>query len=317
MNVHQHQHQLSLGVRKPVFQSEMIAGFECGLVHGGRHDLLATTRHTPAEQMHPHLRIVVEHGMTTVRDGLVPGHHVTDRLRAARAAGVQGVWELSHYHRNLDPVRCAKIVAQAALTVSGDERLWLCPVNEPSLYPLLAGMPRHEAIDMAVTMARTARDHHPDVGILTNDPIAGVGDRQFEATDAIVSAIDVDVIGVNYYPHTARTALSKVLIKTWRRYRKPIMVSETSWHDGHPVHHRRHPGFHKGAWLRHILEQIDVARMHGAEIVGVCWYPIIDCPPWHSPRSRHRWSHGLIRSDLSLDPALSAELRRLQLPEAA
>ncbi|RYG97431.1 MAG: hypothetical protein EON58_09750 [Alphaproteobacteria bacterium] len=31
----------------------------------------------------------------------------------------------------------------------------------------------------------------------------------------------------------------------WRRYRKPIMVSETSWHDGHPVHHRRYPGFNK------------------------------------------------------------------------
>ena len=61
---------------------------------------------------------------------------------------------------------------------------------------------------MAITMARVARDHHPNIGILTNGPITGVGDRQFEATDAIVSAVDVDVIGVNYYPHTARTAAS-------------------------------------------------------------------------------------------------------------
>ncbi|WP_275540453.1 hypothetical protein [Rhizobium tubonense] len=36
---------------------------------------------------------------------------------------------------------------------------------------------------------RVARNHHPDVGILTNDPIAGAGERQFEATDAIVSAV--------------------------------------------------------------------------------------------------------------------------------
>jgi hypothetical protein len=312
-----HQQRLGFGVGKPIFRSEMIAGFECGLVHGGRHDLLSTTRHTAAERMGAHFRIVAEHGMTTVRDGLVPGHHVIERLTAARAAGVQGIWDLSHYHRNLDPVRCARIVAQASLTVSGDERLWLCPVNEPSLYPFLAGMPRHEAIDMAIIMARTARDHHPYVGILTNDPITGVGDRQFEATDAIVSAVDVDVIGVNYYPHTARTILSKVLLKTWRRYRKPMMVSETSWHDGHPVHHRRHPGFHKGAWLRHVLDQVDVARLHGAEIVGICWYPIIDCPPWHSPRSRSRWSHGLIRSDLSVDPSLSAELSSLRFRAAA
>ncbi|MDM9644853.1 glycosyl hydrolase 53 family protein [Rhizobium sp. S163] len=312
-----HQQQLSFGAKRPLFQSEMIAGFECGLVHAGRHDLLLTTRHTPADRMHAHFRIAAEHGMATVRDGLVPGHHVIERLKVAHAAGVQAIWDLSHYHRNLDPVRCARIVAEASLTISGRERLWLCPVNEPSLYPLLAGMPRQEAIDMAVTMARAARDNHPDVGILTNDPITGVGDRQFEATDAIVSAVGVDVVGVNYYPHTARTILSKVLVKTWRRYRKPIMVSETSWHDGHPVHHRRYPGFHKGGWLRHVLDQVDVARMHGAEIAGVCWYPIVDCPPWHSPRSRSRWSHGLIRSDLSVDPALSAELARLRTAQAA
>jgi len=71
------------------------------------------------------------------------------------------------------------------------------------------------------------------------------------------------VIGVNYYPHTARTSLVKVLMTTWRRYRKPIMVSETSWHDGHPVHHRRYPGLNKGTWLRQVVDQVDIARFHG------------------------------------------------------
>jgi hypothetical protein len=255
--------------------------------------------------------------MRTVRDGLVPGHHAVQRLDAARHAGVQAIWDLLHYHRNQDPVRCAKIAAQASLAVNGNERLWLCPVNEPSLYPMLAGMPRHEAVDMAVTMAKVARDHHPNVGILTNDPITGIGERQFEATDAIVSAIDVDVVGVNYYPHTARTTLVKVLLATWRRYRKPIMVSETSWHDGHPVHHRRHPGLHKGGWLRHVIEQVEVARFHGAHVVGVCWYPIVDCPPWHAPHSSSRWSHGLIRKDLSVDNALAAELASLRRRDVA
>ena len=49
---------------------------------------------------------------------------------------------------------------------------------------------------MAITMAEVARDHRPAVGVLTNDPITGIGERQFKATDAIVSAIDVDVMGV-------------------------------------------------------------------------------------------------------------------------
>lgn len=300
-----------------IFQSFAIAGFECGLVHGGRHDLLVTTRHTPPFRMLEHYRIVRDHRMTTIRDGLVPGHHAVERLAAAKQASVEAIWDLSHFHRNQDPVRCAKIAADASRAVNGSDRLWLCPVNEPSLYPRISGMPRQEAVAMAITMARVARDHHPDVGILTNDPITGVGDRQFEATDAIVSAVHVDVIGINYYPHTARTSLVKVLMATWRRYRKPIMVSETSWHDGHPVHHRRYPGLNKGTWLRHVIEQVRVARFHGANIVGVCWYPIVDCPPWHAPQSSNRWSHGLIRKDLTVDPWLSAELRQVTLHEDA
>lgn len=303
--------QLSLPIEGPFFRSRVIAGFECGLVHGGRHDLLRTTRHMPDDRMPEHLRIARDHGLLTIRDGLVPGHNAVERLRAAHHAGVQAIWDLSHYHRNHDPARCARIVAEAAHAITGTQRLWLCPVNEPSLYPLIAGMPQDQAVDMAITMARVARDHHPRVGILTNDPITGIGERQFAATDAIVSAVDVDVVGVNYYPHTARTVLSKVLVKTWRRYGKPVMVSETSWHDGHPVHHRRHPGFHKGHWLRHVLDEVALAQARGVPIAGVCWYPIVDCPPWHTPRARKRWSHGLIRSDLSVDPALSRTLADL------
>ena len=50
-------------------------------------------------------------------------------------------------HRSADLVRCAWIAAEGTLAVSGDRRLWLCPINEPSLYPLLAVMPRHEAVN--------------------------------------------------------------------------------------------------------------------------------------------------------------------------
>lgn len=121
----------------------------------------------------------------------------------------------------------------------------------------------------------------------------------------------VDVVGVNYYPHTARTALRKVLAKTHRRYGLPVMVAETSWHDGHPGHHGRHPDWSKGDWLRHILAEVAAAEDWGAAIAGVCWYPFVDSPPWDRPRSRHRWSHGLIRQDLSIDPHLADALTDL------
>jgi len=171
------------------------------------------------------------------------------------------------------------------------------------------------ATALAVTMARVARDHHPMVQLLSTDPITGIGERQFAATDRLVAAGCVDVVGVNYYPHTARTSLLKVLLRAWKRYGKPILVSETSWHDGHREHHRRHPGFNKGAWLRHTLSEIEAARSLGAQVAGLCWYPIVDCPPWQRPRSSTRWSHGLIRADQSVDPALSHELMALKTRE--
>ncbi|MBD8555918.1 glycosyl hydrolase 53 family protein [Rhizobium sp. CFBP 8762] len=300
-----------------MFRSFTLAGFECGLVHGGCHDLLRSTGHTPERRMREHYRHARDHGLLSGRDGLVPGHDVVGRLRIAREEGVEMVWDLSHYHRIDDPSAYATSVAQAAYAVHGDAPLWLCPVNEPSLYPFIARIPRHEAIDTAIAMARAAYDNHPSVRILTNDPIVGIGERQFEATDHIVNAVHVDVVGVNYYPHTARTTLSKVLLKTWRRYGKPVMVSETSWHDGHRVHHARYPGFDKGRWMRHVLDEVRIAQDKGVVVAGVCWYPIVDCPPWHAPRSRNRWSHGLIRADMSVDPALSMELRAQLLDDAA
>ena len=115
--------------------------------------------------------------------------------------------------------------------------------------------------------------------------------------------------------HTARTALRKVLLKTWRRYRKPVLVAETSWHDDHPHHHRRHPGCDKGTWFHHIAAEVAEAEARGAEVAGICWYPVVDCPPWQRLYSRRRWSHGLIRQDLSVDAALAAALQELRPPE--
>ncbi len=66
------------------FRSRIMAGFECGLVHRGRHDLLITTGHTADDRLVDHFRIVRNHGLLTIRDGIVPGHHALARLAAAR-----------------------------------------------------------------------------------------------------------------------------------------------------------------------------------------------------------------------------------------
>jgi hypothetical protein len=285
--------------------TEVLAGFECGRLGWNGHDLLVTTRHVPEDRMADHYRTARAHGLVRARDGLPWRHDPGPRLRVAEQTGLGVIWDLNHFDPPDDPVAHARRVADAA---NHTAPLWLCPVNEPSLYPALCGMALHDAVGLAMTMARVARDHHPDVRLLATDPITGIGERQFAATDALVGAGLVDMIGVNYYPHTARTALRRVLAKVARRYALPILVSETSWHDGHPRHHRRHPGWTKGDWLHHILDEVAAAEARGAAVTGVCWYPFVDCPPWDRPRAHHRWSHGLIRADLGVDPHLGAAL---------
>ena len=180
--------------------------------------------------MAAHYRIVRQHGIHRARDGL-------------REAGLDVIGDLNHFDPPDDPVAHARRVAKAA---DPNSPLWICPVNEPSVYPMLCGMPCDAAVDLFIKLTKNIRDYHPHVCVMTTDPIVGIGDRQYGATDALVAAGLVDVVGVNYYPHTARTALSKVLIKTARRYGKTMMVAETSWHAGHPVHRRLHPGRNKG-----------------------------------------------------------------------
>ena len=288
---------------------EVLAGFECGRLGWNGHDLLATTRHMPDDRMEPHYAVAQVHGVTRARDGLPWRYEPGPRLAAAQRAGVSVIWDLNHFDPPDDAVAHARRVATA---VDPSAPLWICPVNEPALYPMLCGMPHRAAIELAITMAGVAKDHHPDVHVLSTDPITGIGERQFAATDALVAAGLVDVVGINYYPHTARTSLRKVLTKVARRYGLPIMVAETSWHDGHPRHSGRHPGWTKGDWLRHMLDEVAAAEERGAVVTGLCWYPFVDCPPWDRPRAHHRWSHGLIRADLGTDQHLSAALLELQ-----
>ncbi|WP_156386841.1 hypothetical protein [Aureimonas sp. Leaf454] len=258
--------------------------------------------------MAEHYAIAWNHGLLRARDGLPWRHDPAPRLRQAEVSGLDVTWDLAHFDRPPDPVTHAVTVARAADPM---RPLRLCPVNEPSIYPMLAGTPWEEAVDMAIAMARAARDHHGDVRLLACDPIHGIGERQFAAVDRLVTAGVVDTVGINSYPHTARAPLGRAILKGWRRYKLPILVAETSWHDGHREQRRRFPGFDKRRWLDHVMAEVEWALERGARVEGVCWYPIVDCPPWPHPGSRHRWRHGLIRGDLGLDPILSPALRQL------
>jgi hypothetical protein len=160
-------------------------------------------------------------------------------------------------------------------------------------------------------------------------------ESQFEAWDMIAGYQDpalgghpryLDILGANYYfenqweiegngklrwddgPRDRRwVPLNRLLGDIYRRYRRPLIVAETS-----------HIGTGRGIWIREISEQVLQARQEGTPVDGICLYPIVDRYDWLDPNHWHNsglWdfhheaSGKLVRV---LNPAYAAALRECQ-----
>lgn len=144
-----------------LFASYFIGGFECSTHrrrNGQRLDLLAATHHDAAVDQD--YRLMREHGIRTVRDGLrwhrietSPGRYdwssFLPMLRAARDLGVQVIWDLCHYGWPDDidiwtpdfVERFSRFAAAAARLVRDetDGVPLFCPVNEISYWAWAGG----------------------------------------------------------------------------------------------------------------------------------------------------------------------------------
>ena len=283
---------------------KMIAGFECGLLDWNKHDLLETTGHLLSKSFALHYDIIKDHGMTEARDGLRKGSVMQSMLTASEK-GVRVYWDLMHFNKIEDHLDWARFIASAHNEIDPDAELWVCPMNEPNLVPvMLTGMTKDDAVLIGLDMLLELKALIKNVKVLTVDAIESAN-ADWGPTQAF--SVFADIIGVNVYPHTLQDSISNILIEAHNRFRKPIMISETSWHDGfHAFEERIH---NKEQWLRHVLSEVELAKQKGVDVYGICWYPIVDCPPWDYPESEERWSHGLIRKDLSVDPILSGYLK--------
>jgi beta-glucosidase/6-phospho-beta-glucosidase/beta-galactosidase len=97
----------------------------------------------------------------------------------------------------------------------------------------------------------------------------------------------VDVVGWNYYPHNQwyyggptipmghheYRPLSDMLVEMEQRYQKPLFLSETGAE-----------GSGKPSWLHYICNEVRDAMSRGADIRGICWYPITAYPGWDNSR---------------------------------
>ena len=286
------------------------AGFECATI--GARCLATETRHTPEGDMAAHYRIALDHGCTWARDGLPPERNIRERMAEAYArCEPQVVFDLCHYWALPDPAGYATAVGRAHMSLRPSAPLWVCPINEAAFHGIMReGEDKTFLAYLAGAMVAVLRAQGCNVRVMTAEPAHSVSDL-----DGHFCWQHADVIGLNMHACHLRQAPHEIMIEAARRFRKPMVVAETSLHVGHPANYL---GINsKAEWLGYMLDEVGFAFRHGAEIEGICWHPFVDSPSWADP-AEGRWDHGLIRADLSVDPSLSqviceatgAELRR-------
>lgn len=100
----------------------------------------------------------------------------------------------------------------------------------------------------------------------------------------------LDILGVNYYERNQWVHNSKplsrddpryrpfreILEDVWRRYRRPLFVSETGTED-----------CRRADWFNYICDEVAAALDLGVPVHGICLYPILNHPGWEDDRHCH------------------------------
>ena len=135
-------------------------------------------------------------------------------------------------------------------------------------------------------LADEARDEEQHRAMESWDMLAGRVAPELGGSPEIL-----DIVGVNIYHYSQvqlgqdkkreilgprdprRKPLSEMLKMAWERYRRPVIIGETS-------------GFqdNRAEWLRMTMEECFRALDAGVELHGVCLYPFADVPDWWSQK---------------------------------
>ncbi len=161
------------------------------------------------------------------------------------------------------------------------------------------------AVDAIISVDPRARFVHcdPVINVIT-DPSrpweAGMAEghrqSQFQGWDLISGRMwpqiggderYLDIVGVNYYfnnqwihggppvdiGHPLYKPLSKILIETYARYGKPMLIAETGTEGGR-----------RASWFEYVCAEVQIAMQYGVPLEGVCLYPIVNHPGWDDGR---------------------------------
>jgi hypothetical protein len=186
------------------------------------------------------------------------------------------------------------------------------------MYPFAKGRYRElkRALSrMAIAGAKAIREVDPEARLVHVDPIVHAVppedrpdladeawehayEESYEAWDMLCGRLHpelggspgiLDIVGVNVYHYSQvqlngdksrevlgprdprRKPLAELLEFAWKRYQRPVIIGETSGYQDN-----------RAEWLRTTMEESLTALNRGVDLHGVCLYPFVDVPDWHT-----------------------------------
>ncbi len=182
----------------------------------------------------------------------------------------------------------------------------------PRVGPRQKGWFKQQLVRTAIAAARAVKERWPEAVIVWAEPLIHIAphDRRrataraaeqnlqgmYEAYDWIMGKarpelggdpLLVDLIGLNFYPHNQwyykgptipmghheYRPLAEMLVEFAERYQKPLFISETGAE-----------GSGRPAWLHYVCDEVREARGRGADVRGICIYPVTAYPGWDNSR---------------------------------
>jgi hypothetical protein len=164
-----------------------------------------------------------------------------------------------------------------------------------------------------------AAEAHRDAQFHAWDMIAGRREPELGGDEAML-----DILGLNYYVHNqwyfpgghgtvVRPSSPdyrpphELFLEVHRRYGRPMFIAETG------IENAERP-----IWLRYIARETRRAARLGADLQGVCLYPIVNHPGWEDDRHCHNglWDYADEHDERALYRPLAEEVERQRRIEA-
>ena len=184
---------------------------------------------------------------------------------------------------------------------------------------------KRQLVRTAIQSATAIRKQWPKATIVWAEPLVHIAPHshrrpevraaeaarqgQFQSYDWILGKAEpelggnetlADMVGLNFYPHNQwyldgptipmghheYRPLADMLVEVAERYAKPIFLSETG---------AEHSG--RASWFHYVCSEVREAIRRGADIRGICWYPITAYPGWDNSRHAEAGLLSTITSD--------------------